>query len=462
MHIKEFLENVCNEIRYKPMRKDIAEELELHIEEGKQHYIDNGFSVEEAEEKSVSNMGNAEEIGKKLNKIHRPKLDWMIFILVAILIGFGILMSYITLRRTENIGRFYRHIFFLIIGLFLGFFIYHFDYRKIKRYSIHIYIVSSIIIIFCKIFGYSINGVNLFVRGIEMPYFCLYLYLLAFAGFISDLRKEKKINFEFGKLKLRINFNLLKIIALSVISIILIDSVSGLPRTFLLLITYCIISLFSVIVNSKDNLKKNLLKYGIVTTIIVISLITYFWNTDDMFDFFVKREMIDFIRVFSPDREILNGWHGLMINNVLKNANIFSGLNDMKNYQGLFDGGTDCALITIIAYCGIVYSIIIILSLILLCIKLMIDCKSIKDVYGKTILVSLSTIMLLQALINILMNFDLIPIMNVGLPFVSYGNTGLLTNMFSIALILAIYRRKDILYKEKKQGDKLKLKIYFE
>ena len=58
------------------------------------------------------------------------------------------------------------------------------------------------------------------------------------------------------------------------------------------------------------------------------------------------------------------------------------------------------------------------------------------------------------------MNFNLIPIFNVSLPFISYGNTGVLINTFSIALILAIYRRKDILYKEKIEDKKLKL--YFE
>lgn len=462
VRIKEFLENVCDEIRYKPIRNDIAEELELHIEEGKQYYIENGFSEEIAEEKAVSNMGDAEEIGKKLNKIHRPKLDWMLLILVSILVGFGILMSYITLKRTENLERFSKHIGFLIVGLFLGIIIYRFDYRKIKKYSLHIYAFSTIVIILCRMFGYSINGVNLFVRGVDVPYACLYLYLIAFSGFICSFRKDKGANFELGKFKIKLNIDLIKIIILSMLSIILINLVSGLPRTFMLVITYCIISFIAVVMNSKKDLKKNLLKFLITTIIIVSALGTWFWVTDDMFDFFIKREFTDLKTAIFNNREFLNGYHGLKIKNVLKEANMFYGLDNMQTYNGLFDGGTDCALISIIAYCGILYSIIIILTVILLCIKLIIDCKSIKDIYGKTILISLSTIMLLQALINILMNFNLIPIFNVNLPFVSYGNTGLLMNIFSIALILSIYRRKDILFKEYNKEDKLKLKIYFE
>lgn len=462
MKIKEFLESVCDEIRYKPITADISEELELHIEEGKQYYIENGFSEVEAEEKAVSNMGNAEEIGKRLNKIHRPKLDWILLILVGILVSFGILMSYITLKRTENVGRFGKHIGVLLIGIILGIFIYRFDYRKIKKYSLHIYIVTSIIIILCRVFGYSINGVNLFVRGIDVPYFCLYAYILAFSGFVSNIKKDKNLKIEFRKIKITINLELLKVIGLSVISIILLDSVSGLPRTFMIIITYFIIALFSVIINSK----KNLLKFVFLSILIFGALIGYFLITDETFDFYIKREFTDFLRIFpkifSDDIDILNGWHGLMIYRVLKNANMFSGLDDMKNYQYLFDGGTNCALISIIAYCGILCSIIIVLAVILLSIKLILDCKYIKDNYGKIVLVALSTIMLLQALINILMNFDLIPIMDVNLPFVSYGNTGLLTNIFSIALILAIYRRKDILNKNENDNKKLKFKIYFE
>ena len=55
----------------------------------------------------------------------------------------------------------------------------------------------------------------------------------------------------------------------------------------------------------------------------------------------------------------------------------------------------------------------------------------------------------MQAIFNILMNFNIIPITNLNLPFISYGITSLIINMISIAFILSIYRRKDILVKER-------------
>ena len=99
MQTKEFLNNVCEQIKYKPIRNSISEELENHIEESKENYIEEGMQEKEAEEKVIAQMGNAEIIGKELNKIHRPRLDWKLLIILVVLLIFGFVISYII---TEN------------------------------------------------------------------------------------------------------------------------------------------------------------------------------------------------------------------------------------------------------------------------------------------------------------------------------------------------------------------------
>ena len=64
MNIKNFLEIVCNEIKYKPIKQEISQEIESHIKEIKEDYIECGMKEQEAEEKAIEQMGNAEEIGK--------------------------------------------------------------------------------------------------------------------------------------------------------------------------------------------------------------------------------------------------------------------------------------------------------------------------------------------------------------------------------------------------------------
>lgn len=92
LQIRDFLENVCEQIKYKPIRNEISEELKNHIEEHKETYMLEGLHEKEAEEKAIEQMGNAEEIGKRLNKIHRPKLDWKLLIIVITLLCFSFLV----------------------------------------------------------------------------------------------------------------------------------------------------------------------------------------------------------------------------------------------------------------------------------------------------------------------------------------------------------------------------------
>ena len=134
----------------------------------------------------------------------------------------------------------------------------------------------------------------------------------------------------------------------------------------------------------------------------------------------------------------------------------------LVSYFGLFDGGTCHALITIIAYYGKICLYLIIFTITALFAKLIINCKNINDNYGKLLIIGFSSIILLQSLVNILGNLNLIPLMDINLPFISYGFNGLLVNMVTMAFLLSIYRRKDILYKMDDTNKKIKIKIYFE
>ena len=146
MPIKDFLEKVCNEIKYKPIRKEISKELENHIEESKEAYMHKGESEENAINKAILDMGDAEVIGKTLNKIHRPKLDYKLIILLLILLCFTFLV--VGIKTTSHVfseeeGPFFiKTIIYLIIGFILGLGIYFMNYTKIPKYSNYIYIAS--------------------------------------------------------------------------------------------------------------------------------------------------------------------------------------------------------------------------------------------------------------------------------------------------------------------------------
>lgn len=142
MHIKEFLNSVCEQIKYKPIRDEIAEELKNHINETKEDYIKNGIHEEDAEEKAIMQMGEPEKIGKRLNKIHKPQMNWQLLILTIILLEFGYLVSYV-----DGTDKWKINLITIILTMIPCILIYLLDYKKIKKYANIFYIVATIMAI---------------------------------------------------------------------------------------------------------------------------------------------------------------------------------------------------------------------------------------------------------------------------------------------------------------------------
>ncbi len=66
--------------------------------------------------------------------------------------------------------------------------------------------------------------------------------------------------------------------------------------------------------------------------------------------------------------------------------------------------------------------------------------KKSKDRYGKILVAGLTSLILVQATINLFAVMGLAPLTGVPLPFVSYGNSSLLATLFAVGLILNVAR----------------------
>ena len=66
--------------------------------------------------------------------------------------------------------------------------------------------------------------------------------------------------------------------------------------------------------------------------------------------------------------------------------------------------------------------------------------KKAKDVYGKILVAGLTSLILIQATVNLFAVMGLAPLTGVPLPFVSYGNSSLLASLFAVGLILNVAR----------------------
>lgn len=440
MQIKEFLNAVCEQIKYKPIRNSISEELENHIEESKENYIEEGMQEEEAEEKAIVQMGNAEEIGKKLNKIHKPKLDWKLLIILIVLLGFGFLVAFT--RETKIVSYKFdfiaRYISSAIVGGILSIFIYFIDYTKIKKYSNIFYIIATLFMVYSLLFGIKINGLSYIYFSlitfspviIAMP-----LYIIAFVGFINEEKQYKK---NIIILNRDINLKLLKIISLSIISIIILAIIPSITSAFMLGLIYLIIGSVKL-VQTKTNIKRNLLMlWGIPTILGLILLLGVMIE---------KPYIVDrFVAVYNPESQAdCYGWLPLNRKIIINSAQTFGEADDTSNALEQIDEDVNYAFISILAHYGWIVSIGIVIAVLALSIELIINSIKIKEINGKLLIIGMSSMFILQSIFNILMNLNLIIDANFNLPFVSYGRLNLIVNMICLALVLAIYRRKDIL-----------------
>lgn len=421
MVTREFLENVCNEIKYKPVRNNIAEELEMHICDVKDEYIINGMEEKEAEEKAVFIMGNAKDIGKKLNKIHRPKFEWKILLIILIFVFIRIFLNV-----NQYIGRYSswsinKDIFFIITSLLLGTIIYFCDYRKTKNISKIIYMIATGIIVLQwlnwhfnidttiskmihKIIGDEKRASS--ILNMNLWYLSIILYVISFAG---NLIKDKKVN-------------LILMYSFSVVLIYL--QSNSIANTIILIITYLCMFSFKSIKENKKNYKD----------MIIISIIILFVSISIML--LLQCFIVDTVeKIYIENSEYQEEKY-----NTLNNLEMFGG-NSEKYFTN-----TNSEFLQLLSTIGIVPSSIIVFFIIIMSIVLVIDLKNIQDTYGRFLMIGIGTLYIIQSVVHIFMNLNILPISNVNLPFLSNGNLFLLINTIGFATIMSVYRRKDIVF----------------
>lgn len=72
-----WVDAVCEQVRFRPDRKAIARELRVHYDDHVKDLLRLGRSQELAEERALAAMGNAQEVGWALDRVHKPWLGWL-------------------------------------------------------------------------------------------------------------------------------------------------------------------------------------------------------------------------------------------------------------------------------------------------------------------------------------------------------------------------------------------------
>lgn len=87
--ISRYLSDVKEQIKYVPAREKLCLELQEHMEDRIDEYMELGIEAKEAEAKAVANMGDASELGIKLNESYHLQLHFPLLCMISIGTIFG-------------------------------------------------------------------------------------------------------------------------------------------------------------------------------------------------------------------------------------------------------------------------------------------------------------------------------------------------------------------------------------
>lgn len=413
--IREYIDDVCSQIKFHEIHNDIGLELESHIRELSEEYIAEELTEDEAVEKAITQMGDAFDVGKKLNRIHKPKPDWRLVILTLIFTGVGLLSLYFIVNSSaREISSLYftKSLIFNLTGLIIALGLYFFDYRKIQPLSKYIYVVTLLFLLFtCKTRGISLHGITFNFAQISTV-----LFAIALPGIFEDWNwQEPK----------KLLYSLLMYAA----------------PVFLMMVYPSVVSAFiysvmfmTIAVASGFKLKYMLMLVG--SGIVILILDAFRWPL-----YKIER----FTAFLDPKRDPLgSGYINSMLYKIVHSAGFWGQGPSANPMKVIPDIHTDFMFAYIIYTFGWAAGVILVTLIAVFLLRITHTAKNIKNDYGKLMMISFTTVFAVQFILHILMILGLIPIMGVSLPFISYGGSQSIMNMVMVGLILSIYRRRNI------------------
>lgn len=316
-------------------------------------------------------------------------------------------------------SQFYKYILVLGAGTILGGIIYFMDYKKIIKYSPLIYMIGIILNAYCSFISQDTDA--------EILYAILPFYAISFVGFISQINHKKS--------------NAIKATILATISLLFLRknsggtgiSVSGfMGMTYLIIITAKILS----------NSKRNKIRYIVILWAIPILIL--------------GNHAYEMRKVRLETSSHQSGWE-IAKNELITSAEVFGTVNDPRRNS---NDTTSADYInsyyefySFLGQYGWIVSIGMTLACLLLSIKLIINVVNIKDTYGKLLVTAIASIYILQAVSNFRMSFSRVGVLtDAPIPLITFGTIGIFVNILSMALVLSVYRDKNMRYENEAGG----------
>ena len=175
--IREYLDKVQEQIRWKRARPVVARELEQHLTDQRDAFLEEGNAPETAERLAVEEMGDPVSIGTELDRVHRPKPQWGLLVAtttLALLGGFlRVCLTASGADTYENISLF-RTAVALALGTACLLGAYFLDYTWLTRHAAGVYIGALTLGALSLWLSPGINHASYYTRYVVLLYPTVY------------------------------------------------------------------------------------------------------------------------------------------------------------------------------------------------------------------------------------------------------------------------------------------------
>ncbi|PEA61224.1 cell division protein FtsW [Bacillus thuringiensis] len=410
---ERFLKEVTNHIKSKEAKDLVAMELDFHLKQAKNMWMDKGLSEEVAEDKAVEQMGSPVKLGEELNKLYKPKVDWFLIGLLVAAMGLGFL-PIITFGHADL---FMNKVIFVILGVVTAMGMMLLDYRRLEKLGWMFYTIGVLILLMIKCFptDYVIGEAIIKIGPIKID--CLMtmpFFFLAWASFFNNSRLK-----------------FMHLLILYVFSLYLFSTTSILLPIFIYIAMVFVMLWWS-------KLGKN--TAWLITILPILPFIVR-----DLFSWSAVKEY-RIARILGFINPAHDQWD-LRLQEAMSSAGWFGTYGNIKSIRAAH---TDFVFASLTYYYGYVLALVLVVILSLFAVRIMNIAYKINDGYGKLILVGGVTLFVIHFICNVGMTLGILPRVSISLPFISYGLIPTLFHAFIMGIVLSVYRRKDIPFRMRK------------
>ncbi|MEF7438856.1 FtsW/RodA/SpoVE family cell cycle protein [Paenibacillus lautus] len=429
--VRQFLDRVCKQVRTRQMHPEIREELLGHIEDRAELLMLEGLPEEIAVQEAVKQMGDPGDIGKSLYMAHRPQLEWKLLAMLVLFLIIGLvgMLSVYYADERYSVSLVERKLFYFGIGVLFLIVFYFLDYRKLKKYSAHVFFLIVILMVISLVYGqlYDMKTtyINIVPIGVNIITFSLIPLLLALAGM--------KPPSHWGRWETAWN-----ILYRGVLPVVLFSISSSIIYTYIYLIGFLVLTWRT---------SKSTKQFVMIAALPLAVLLSFLFTQMDHL-LFRWREFMNpsanemWYMGNNADAIQTAGWLGQGF-----------GQATPKIPYVLYDN-----VFPYLIYCfGWLFGVVVGVLILLFLVRLWNISTVHKDPYAKHIAALLMVAFGFRLLWPLLMGLGILPRVTLDPPFFSYSGMNQILDMAAVGLLLSIYRRKNMIPSE--MGEAAPMKV---